>query len=80
MRPVHYYASGGESLYFDCYLQERGGTSSSAKYAHSFPRRHTDLRKVTCPECWRQIGAMATRRVGTVDAVARQHLPTRDTR
>jgi hypothetical protein len=83
IRPVHYYASGGKSLYFDCYLRElEWAYSASLPPSKDVPppRRHTDLRKVTCAECWRAIRTMADTRVGTVDAVARQHLPTRGAR
>jgi hypothetical protein len=86
MRPVHYHASGHGGLRFDCYLWERdfgylasGGRSKDVPPLPR-PRRHTDLRKVTCSECWRAIRTMADKRVGTIDAVARQHLPTRDAR
>jgi hypothetical protein len=68
MRPVHYHASGRGGLRFDCYQHELRA------------QRHTDLRKVTCADCWRAIRRMADKRVGTVDAVARQHLSTRGTR
>jgi hypothetical protein len=75
MRPVHYHASGGGSLRFGCYMHERFAHLAAGDVPP--PRRHTDLRKVTCAECWRAIRRMAEKRVGMVDAVARQYLPTR---
>jgi hypothetical protein len=81
MRPVHYHASGGGSLRFDCYMREvRAWVTLPTPRRSPPPRRHTDLRKVTCAECWRAIRRMAEQHVGLVDAVARQHLPTRGTR
>jgi hypothetical protein len=77
MRPVHYHASGVWALYFDCYLH---ALRASLAAGEPRPRRHTDLCKVTCAACWRAIRRMADKRVGMVDAVARQHLPTRSAR
>lgn len=50
-RVVHY-AAAGKGLAFPCWHRE----------FDEFRRRpasHTDLRRVTCPECWDCIGALA---------------------
>jgi len=68
-RPVHYAASGTRALAFACFRRElrahldsytpSGTTPRAGTYSVPPPRRHTDLRRVTCLECWQHIAAMA---------------------
>jgi hypothetical protein len=59
-RRVHYVAHGMGGLLFDCYRREVRAHLDTplAEGRPGMPARHTDLRRVTCPECWRQIAAM----------------------
>jgi hypothetical protein len=67
-RPVHYAAATTRGMVFSCYdreLQQHvdSGREDGARfrkvYSMPAPLRHTDLSKVTCPECWRAIAKMA---------------------
>jgi len=71
-RPVHYASHGSGGLAFRCYfkeLQQHIDSADTTAPKHDqwqtrsvpAPRRHTDLRKVTCPDCWHQIAAMAAK-------------------
>jgi|GEM_PF-6661561 len=66
-RPIHYKAAASRWA-FPCFhaeagpwlavYREQGGAGSLPPY----PRKTTDLQKVTCPACWRQVFAMAAAR------------------
>lgn len=73
-RPIHYAAWGRRSLAFECYLEElaawensmepRGGPVQPGwprplRPTKPAPKRSTDLQRVTCPDCWREIKRMA---------------------
>lgn len=64
-RVVHFVSYGMGGLVFDCYrkkYQEHIRSSNGqyfAKYSKPEPLRHADLRKITCPECWKNILRMA---------------------
>jgi hypothetical protein len=81
-RPVHYAASGHGALAFDCFYRElqahvAGYKEERVEIPEGFttkrtntvptPRRHTDLRWVTCPECWGEIARMAQGALATVE-------------
>jgi hypothetical protein len=71
-RPVHYAAHGSGGLAFGCYFEEYERHRDSpvttrlsprghyTKEVHEvgFPLRSTDLSKVTCSGCWKEIAAM----------------------
>lgn len=69
-RPVHYAAHGTGALAFACFYRELrahldSGRDTATEHGHArkvyavkTPRRHTDLSRVTCPECWREIARM----------------------
>lgn len=68
-RVVHYTATGSAGLAFPCYFKELRSHLDSGipdpeipqfmeRYTLPCPRRHTDLRRVTCPECWAGIAGM----------------------
>jgi hypothetical protein len=73
-RPVHYAAAGRTGLQFPCLsAATRRWLASKVETWHETPNRkwlettmtepaplkHTSLDRVTCPDCWREIAAMA---------------------
>ena len=71
-RPTHYAAATTGGLAFKCFYRElrahiesaydapsKGGTFTVQRHHLPRPKRHTDLRRVTCSECWYQIMAIA---------------------
>jgi hypothetical protein len=72
-RPVHYAGAGTNALAFDCFYRdlrahansgEPVGKYGSRRYPVPTPLRHTDLRRVTCAECWGTIRKMASVALG----------------
>lgn len=72
LRPIHYAAHGRRSLAFDCFVAEvveweKGLIDEPGplpgwmqrKATTPYPRKTTDLSKITCPECWKEIRRMA---------------------
>jgi hypothetical protein len=60
-RPVHYAAAGTLGLAFGCYYRDLNAhlADRGVEGGLRAPLRHTDLRRVTCPECWGEIARMA---------------------
>lgn len=71
-RVIHYGSVGSGGLAFRCYFDElnkhlksgspaksKGGYVDITKYTLPNPLTTTDLRKVTCPDCWGSIYEMA---------------------
>lgn len=62
-RPVHYHASGVRAMSFECFQKELRAYIEDRKNK-PMPKCHTDLTKVTCPNCWRDIYNMAEAQYG----------------
>lgn len=76
-RLVHYAAHGSGGLAFACFYREYERHTATAfqeptkrghflrtRHTIGYPRRSTDLGKVTCRDCWVEIRAHAHRVVG----------------
>lgn len=61
-RVIRYVAAGGEAAFL-CYIHEMKAhldtTLGPEWKPPPWPRRHTDIRKVTCPNCWAMIKYLA---------------------
>lgn len=77
MRPTHYCAHGSGGLYFACYHKELVAHIESKRqvrqpetgwmidqYDIKAPKRHTDLRRVNCRDCWTEIRRRANKALG----------------
>jgi hypothetical protein len=77
-RPIHYAAHGTRGLAFQCYYTELRAHVDAIKAVQSSagpdkllrdispkaPLRHTDLNKVTCRACWREIAQLTELKLG----------------